>query len=116
MTFEEFNEAIRARSAHPQGFNMVVDDWTISDWFVSIMGELGEAANVVKKLNRSRTGARGNREGDDVLREKLRKELGDTYVTLVLLAQAVDVDLHAAAVEVFNAKSAEIGYPVVLKA
>ena len=45
------------------------------------------------------------------LRAKLRKELGDTFVYLDLTAQALGFFIADAGVEVFNAKSEEIGYP-----
>jgi NTP pyrophosphatase (non-canonical NTP hydrolase) len=75
------------------------------------MGELGEAANVVKKLNRVRDGVPGNKQTADQLRDQLRKEMGDVFVYLDLMAQSLGFSIADAAAEVFNAKSAEIGYP-----
>jgi NTP pyrophosphatase (non-canonical NTP hydrolase) len=48
------------------------------------------------------------------LRDQLRKELGDVFVYLDLMAQSLGFSIADAAAEVFNAKSAEIGYPVKL--
>ena len=115
MTFEEFSKANRARCESPDGFNHPLSGWSTSDWFVAIMGELGEAANLAKKLNRSRDGIPGNKEADDVLRAKLRKEIGDTGVYLDLIAQSLGFQLGEAMVEVFDSKSAEIGYTTKLK-
>lgn len=70
---------------------------------------LGEAANLAKKLNRVRDGVRGNKETEAELRDKLRRELADTQIYLDLLAQSLGFDLHEASVEVFNAKSEELG-------
>ena len=75
------------------------------------MGELGEAANVAKKLNRVRDGIPGNKETPEELHAKLRRELGDAFVYLDLTAQSLGFTIGDAAVDVFNAKSVEIGYP-----
>jgi NTP pyrophosphatase (non-canonical NTP hydrolase) len=114
MTFGQFSEANRVRCESPQGFNHALGSWDTSDWFLAVLGELGEAANVGKKLNRVRDGIVGNKETPDQLRDKLRKEIGDAFVYLDLLAQAHGFNIADAAVEVFNAKSVEIGYPSVL--
>lgn len=114
MTFEEFSEANRARCESQQGFNHPLSGWSTSDWFLAMVGELGEAANVAKKLNRVRDGIPGNKETPEELRAKLRKELGDAFVYLDLTAQANGFNIGDAAVEVFNAKSVEIGYPTKL--
>lgn len=110
MTFGQFSQANRDRCESPLGFNHKLADWSTSDWFVAVMGELGEAANVAKKLNRIRDGIPGNKESPEQLQAKLRKELGDVFVYLDLLCQAHGFSVADAAVEVFNAKSAEIGY------
>lgn len=114
LTFGQFSEANKARCESPQGFNHPLEGWDLSDWFLAVLGELGEAANVGKKLNRVRDGIIGNKETPEQLRDKLRKEIGDAFVYLDLLAQANGFSIADAAVEVFNAKSAEIGYPKVL--
>lgn len=114
MTFGQFSQANRDRCESPDGFKHKLEDWDTSDWFLAVLGELGEAANVAKKLNRVRDGIPGNKEGPDALRAKLRNEIGDVFVYLDLLAQAHGFHVVDAAVEVFNAKSAEIGYGKVL--
>src|SRR5690242_2952308 len=116
MTFGQFSDANRKRCESPQGFNHKLPDWDTSDWFLAVLGELGEAANVAKKLNRVRDGIPGNKETPDQLRAKLRKEIGDTFVYLDLLAQAHGFTVADAAAEVFDDKSAEIGYPLLLNA
>jgi NTP pyrophosphatase (non-canonical NTP hydrolase) len=116
LTFAQFSEVNRQRCESPDGFNHRLDSWSTSDWFLATVGELGEAANIAKKLNRYRDGIPGNKESESALRDKLRKELGDVYVYLDLLAQSLGVDIGAAAVEVFNAKSEELGCPIRLRA
>jgi NTP pyrophosphatase (non-canonical NTP hydrolase) len=114
MTFGQFSDANRARCESPQGFKHPLDGWSTSDWITATMGELGEAANVVKKLNRYRDGVPGNKVSEAELRDQLRKEIGDVFVYLDLMAQSLGFSIADAAAEVFNAKSAEIGYPVKL--
>jgi NTP pyrophosphatase (non-canonical NTP hydrolase) len=116
LTFAAFSAANRDRCEAANGFNHPLGSWTASDWVTAIVGELGEAANIVKKLNRYRDNIPGNKETADALREKLRREIGDTFVYLDLLSQSLGFDLAGAAVDVFDAKSEEIGYPVRLRA
>lgn len=111
MTFGQFSEANRARCESPQGFNHPLTGWSTSDWMTALVGEVGEAANVVKKLNRVRDGVPGNKLSADELRDQLRKELGDVYVYLDLMSQSLGFSIADAAAEVFNSKSDEIGYP-----
>lgn len=108
-----FSEANRIRCESPRGFNHRLNAWSRSDWMTAILGELGEAANVVKKLNRVRDGITGNKETPEQLREKLKAEVADTFIYLDLFAQSEGFDLMQVVIEVFNKKSAEIGYPVV---
>lgn len=108
--FGEFSRINRARCESPQGFNHKLDSWSVSDWLVAILGELGEAANIVKKLNRVRDGIRGNKETEQQLCDKLRQELGDTFVYLDLIGQSLGFNIGDAAMEVFKSKSKEIGY------
>lgn len=115
ITFSDFSKANLARCEAPNGFNHPLHSWSLSDWHLATAGELGEAANVMKKLNRYRDGIRGNKETEDELHTKLRRELGDTLVYLDLMAQRAGIDLFAAALEVFDLKSEEIGYPVQLR-
>ena len=72
--------------------------------------ELGEAANVAKKLNRVRDGIPGNAETEDELRAMLADELADTFIYLDLLAQSQGIDLMAAVEQKFQVTSDKIGY------
>lgn len=111
LTFAAFSEANLRRCENPEGFNHLLASWSTSDWMTAILGELGEAANIAKKLNRVRDGIPGNKESAGELRAKLRKELGDVFVYLDLTAQSLGFSIADAAVEVFNTKSEDIGYP-----
>jgi NTP pyrophosphatase (non-canonical NTP hydrolase) len=108
MTFQRFSALNAARCR--DGFNHKLADWSASDWMTATMGELGEAANIVKKLNRVRDGINGNKEAEDALRTKLASEIADTFIYLDLMAQALGIDLESAVTRTFDAKSREIGY------
>jgi len=113
MTFSGFSIVNRMRSESPAGFGHKLTDWSLSDWFTAAMGELGEAANVAKKLNRCRDGITGNKETEAELREKLRREIADTVIYLDLLAQREGFDLGEAVRQTFNAKSKELGCEIM---
>lgn len=114
MNMYEFTKANVRRCTSPLGFNHNIQDWSASDWMTAIIGEIGEAANVVKKLNRSRDGVVGNKLSDDELRAQLRREIADAFVYLDLFAQQQGFYLADAVIEVFNDKSRDIGYPEIL--
>lgn len=106
---EEFSHRNRMRCEHPQGFNHYLLDWTLSDWMTALMGELGEAANVVKKLNRCRDDIRGNAVSEEDLKKYLEQELADTFIYLDLTAQRAGINLAEAVKSAFNAKSDMLG-------
>lgn len=112
LTFEAFSDANRTRCESPDGFNHPLNAWTASDWMTAVVGELGEAANIIKKINRYRDGIPGNRETEVELRTKLQSELSDTFIYLDLLFQFFGFRIEQAVTATFDAKSAEIGYPV----
>ncbi len=99
-----------ARCQAPNGFNHPLASWSLSDWMTATLGELGEAANVVKKLNRFRDGVPGNKETPEQLRKMLKAELADAFIYLDLTAQAAGIDLATAVRDTFDAKSRQIGY------
>lgn len=112
LTFARFSKINRERCESKEGFNHKLDSWSESDWMTALVGEVGEAANVVKKLNRVRDGITGNKATEAELRAQLRQELGDVFVYLDLMAQALGFHIADAAVEVFNAKSEALGCPI----
>lgn len=112
MTFSEFSKLNRSRCESPQGFRHALDSWSLSDWLTATMGELGEAANLAKKLNRVRDGIPGNRETPEELRAALRDEIADTFIYLDLLAQYQGIDLETAVREKFNRTSAKLDCPI----
>ena len=111
MDMKEFSQMNLIRCEAPDGFNHRINDWSSSDWMTATMGELGEAANIVKKLNRSRDGIRGNKESDDMLKAKLVTELADTFIYLDLFMQSLRHKTDKVIMQVFNQKSKEKGMP-----
>ncbi|MDJ0894819.1 MAG: MazG-like family protein [Alphaproteobacteria bacterium] len=79
-------------------------DWSIADWLVAVMGELGEAANVVKKVRR------GDMTMDEA-RPLLEQEFADVVIYLDLIADQCGIDLGAGVAKTFDAKSVQLGLP-----
>ena len=111
MTFRQFQTANRERCESPQGFAHKLESWSTSDWMTATMGELGEAANIVKKLNRVRDGIPGNAESEYELRAALKDEIADVFIYLDLMAQSLGFSLESAVAVKFNRTSRKIGYP-----
>lgn len=75
--------------------------WALSAWSNACLGELGEAANIIKKIER----------GDLTLKEAksaLAKELADVQTYLDLLAFKADINLGEATISKFNEVSARV--------
>jgi NTP pyrophosphatase (non-canonical NTP hydrolase) len=109
LSFADLRATSLARSArwHPRGINQ----WSLSDWGVAAAGEMGEALNVIKKMNRERDGAPGNSVSADFLRLQLADEIADTVIYLDILAASEGISLAAAIVSKFNRTSAKLGFP-----
>lgn len=110
MNMRMFSVRNRLRCEAVDGFNHRLGAWGPGDWMTAVLGELGEAANIIKKLNRARDGIPGNTESPQELREKLAEELADTYIYLDLLCQAMEIDLPDAIIAKFGEVSRRIGY------
>lgn len=108
-TFESFNMINVLRCESPHGFNHKLNGWTLSDWMTAVTGELGEAANIVKKLNRVRDGVSGNKQTPEELQQRLMEEIGDVFIYLDLLATRAGFKIEDAIRHSFNAKSEELG-------
>ena len=110
MDFNDFSAFNRRRCEASRGFNHKLGDWSLSDWMTATMGELGEAANIAKKLNRVRDGIPGNKETPAELRAALADEIADTFIYLDLLAQSQGIVLEDAVLTKFQKTSEKIGY------
>lgn len=111
LTFKTLREANLARlplfrdargriSHRPDGSN-----WSLAQWTNAVTGELGEFANVVKKIDR----------GDfapDEARQMLADELADIVTYLDILAYRCGVDLGAVTIDKWNRVSERVGAPI----
>lgn len=70
-----------------------------------LAGEVGEACNVIKKIERERMGIAGSR---DTLAH-LAEELADVVICADLIAMSAGIDLDAAVRAKFNATSEKVG-------
>jgi len=107
MTFSERN---KLRCEAKNGFNHKLESWSLSDWLTATAGELGEAANIIKKLNRVRDGIPGNKETEAELKTMLAEELADVEIYLDLLTQAAGFDMVTIRNAKFLKTSGKIGY------
>ncbi len=77
-------------------------DWSDAEWLQAVVGELGEYANIRKKLQRG-----------DLTREEAQSlmadELADVVIYLDLLAFRLDINLGQAVMEKFNRTSMRVG-------
>lgn len=116
LTFDQLATANNSRCKRWHG-PLGVKAWDLNKWAVALTGEVGEACNIIKKLNRADDEIPGNRTtGFPALdREKLKadlaSEIGDIQSYLDLLAQAAGFSLEQITIEKFNKKSKELGFP-----
>ena len=107
LTFEEFRVAsvTRMLDAWPDHAGVGgADPWSPCDWMTALAGEVGEAANLIKK----------RRRGEDIPTELIAKELADVQAYLVLLAECLLIDLEEATIAKFNEVSDRVGSGVHL--
>jgi len=88
--------------AHPKPDG---SDWSPGEWVCAVTGELGELANIIKKVRR------GDVSVDDV-RADIADELADVVCYLDILASQFGVDLGRAIVNKFNRVSERVGAPI----
>jgi len=80
-------------------------DWCLAQWSNAVLGELGEAADLIKKIDR----------GDFSLAEirvELAKELADVQCYLDILAFQAQIDLGQATIDKWNEVSERIECPL----
>lgn len=70
-----------------------------------LAGEVGEACNIIKKLERERLGIRGSRASI----AQLAEELADVVICVDLIAMQVGINLDDAVRDKFNATSEKYG-------
>lgn len=78
--------------------------WDHSKWLQALVGEVGETADQLKKLDR------GDYDDDHhKFVENVAKEMADSLMYLILLAQALEIDLGKATILKFNEVSVRLG-------
>lgn len=108
----------RTLAQPPQGFGHALEAWSLLEWAGAACGELGEATNIAKKMDRFDKGfASASFAGVDynTLREHLAEEMGDAFHYMILLAARAGIDLEQAIVDSFNNKSKQIGSTILLE-
>ena len=86
-------------------------EWDVDDQITmayrgnELAGEVGEACNIIKKLERARLGIRGTTATID----QLADELADIIICVDLIAMMVSIDLERAVRDKFNATSVRYG-------
>lgn len=84
-------------------------DWSPAQWLQAVVGELGEYANLRKKVER----------GDftlDEARPALADELADVVIYLDILASQIGVNLGDAIMSKWNRTSVKVGAPLYIDA
>lgn len=124
LTFAALRKANTERCN--SAFNHKLGDWSLTDWACALAGEVGEAANLIKKLRRGDYGDIrfepqhiAIKAGEDdattpQLHEALADELADIACYLDLLAARAGIDLEAAIRRKFNIVSDRRGSPIKL--
>jgi NTP pyrophosphatase (non-canonical NTP hydrolase) len=74
-------------------------------------GEVGEACNVIKKIERERIGIRGSR----ATIQDLASELADVIICADLIAMHEGIDLEQAVIDKFNETSVKYGLKTRMK-
>ena len=114
LTFQQLRDANIARlpqfknsKGEPAHSQPDGSDWSLGEWMNAVLGELGEAANIVKKVKR----------GDltlDEARKELAKEFADVQTYLDIAALQAGIDLGEATANKFNEVSRRVGADVFL--
>ncbi|MEW8200219.1 MAG: MazG-like family protein [Candidatus Thiodiazotropha endolucinida] len=106
LSFDTLRAANAARLKHSK-YSRCEDDWTPAHWMQATVGELGELANLLKKVDR----------GDFTLeeaREEISKEFADVQTYLDIMAMKLGVNLARATKDKFNEVSDRIGSSVYI--
>lgn len=91
--------------AHQEGLK----SWSVDQWFKAVVGELGEFANISKKVDR----------GDftqEEAKQAMADELADVQIYLDLLAARCGIDLGKATMKKWNEVSVRVGVSLYIDA
>ncbi len=92
------NELRCIESFHP------VAEWEPTDWMCAVAGEVGEAANLIKKMKR----------GEYVNIDEIGLELADAVIYIDLLMTRLGLDLEMLLQRKFNIVSDRVGSAIKL--
>ena len=102
ISFSDLRRANLARQQEWDGKNQL----SLSYRGNELAGEVGEACNLIKKLDREALGIRGSR----ATKEQLVEELADVIICIDLICMHLDIGLIMDAVQdKFNATSSKYG-------
>ncbi len=93
------------------------DNQPLSYWITAIVGELGELANMTKKMQRVKMGGIDGGHSytaEDITKKMLAEEIAGVIIYIDLLSSLLEIDLHNAVVQTFNEKSFETGSNITL--
>lgn len=96
----------KGRSAHSKADG---SDWSPAQWLQAVVGELGEYANLRKKVER------GDMSIEDA-QGMLADELADVVIYLDILAFQLGIDLGEAVIDKWNRTSEKVGAPLYIDA
>ncbi len=102
LTFNTLRQANLARLPE-----FIGSDWSLNDWMVAVTGELGEAANLLKKIRREDFTL-------EELKPMLEKEFADIVTYLDILAYQCGIDLGKATKDKFNEISNRVGSKIYI--
>ncbi len=101
LSFNTLREANKERLKSSK-YKKCEEEWTPAHWMQATVGELGELANILKKVDR----------GDftkESVQIDIERELADVQCYLDIMAMKLGVNLGQATVEKFNEVSDRIG-------
>jgi NTP pyrophosphatase (non-canonical NTP hydrolase) len=82
--------------------------WQYPEWVMAVCGELGEMANILKKVKR------GSKKWNKTTKLAVQREIADTLIYLDLLAQSLDIELDIAVIEKFNLVSKKYSSKIII--
>ena len=94
-----------ANAARQDEWENATDKLSLSYLGNALAGELGEACNIIKKIEREQIGLRGSRASVEALGE----ELADVVIYMDLLCTKCNIDLAEAIKSKFNKTSEKYG-------
>jgi NTP pyrophosphatase (non-canonical NTP hydrolase) len=99
----------KGRTAHSEADG---SDWSVADWMTAVVGELGELANVMKKVKRgdyTLDDIDPKGDGTKTVRQTMSDEFADVVIYLDLMAYQYRLNLGMAVADKFNEVSRRVG-------